>query len=50
MSDAVKVKGGKRKGAGRKPTKEGSGESVYVPNDLLLLVREMITEYKSSKS
>ena len=50
MPDSVKVKGGKREGSGRKATKEGSGTSIYVPNDLLPLVREMITDYKSSKS
>lgn len=49
MSDQVKSKGGARDGAGRKPTKEGSGASVYVPNDLLPMVRDMINEYKKDK-
>ena len=49
MPDSVKVKGGKREGSGRKATKEGSGSTIYVPNDLLPLIREMITEYKSKK-
>ena len=48
MSD-VKPKGGKRENAGRKSTKEGSGASVYVPSELLPIVREMIDSYKLSK-
>ena len=50
MSETKEGKGGKREGSGRKPTKEGSGASVYVPSELLPLVKEMIDSYKLSKS
>lgn len=38
-------RGGKRSNAGRKATKNGKGKSVYIPNELLETVENLVKNY-----